>query len=290
MEVTGSAEAPHIPALRALRDGIVAVGQSLPGRLGVLIRLPDLDVEVGYNAADLFYTASVIKVPIMVEVFRQIEDGLLTLDETVPVLSEELSGGSGILQFLHLGLPLTVRDAVELMIIVSDNTATNLLLRRIGGAEAVNAGMDRLGLFQTRSAGPIGRPNPPSELTKVSRTTPLETAELLSRIVKDEVVSPGACAVMRTILEHQVYDSMLPRYLPLTDDSPITVGHKTGSIRHVRNDAGYISVATNEGRRTAVVSAFTADLDDGNIWTLENIGERAIAEIGRMVYDTLLAF
>lgn len=258
--------------------------------MGVLVRLPDLDVEVGYNAADLFYAASVIKVPVMVEVFRQIEEGAVALDESLPVLAEELSGGSGILQYLHLGLPVTVRDALELMIVVSDNTATNLLLRRIGGADAVNATMDRLGLFQTRSAGPIGRPNPPSELTSVSRTTPLETAELVSRIVKDAVVSPGTCAVMRTILEHQVYDSMLPRYLPLTEDSPITVGHKTGAIRHVRNDAGYISVATNEGRRTAVVSAFTADLDDGNIWTIENIGERAIAEIGRMVYDTLLAF
>lgn len=256
--------------------------------MGVLVRLPDLGVEVGYNAADLFPTASVIKVPIMVEVFRQVEEGSLTLDETLPVRAEDLSGGSGVVQFLHLGLPLSVRDAVELMIIISDNTATNLLLRRIGGSDAVNATMDRLGLLQTRSAGPIGRHNPPSEPSKLSSTTPREMTNLLGRIVKDEVVTPGACAAMRDILEHQIHDAMLPRHLPITGDSPITVGHKTGAINHVRNDVGYISVVTDEGRRTAVVSAFTADLDDGNLWTIENIGDRAVATVGRMVYDALL--
>lgn len=256
--------------------------------MGVLVRLPDLDVDIDYNAADTFPTASIIKVPIMVEAFRQIEEGSLTLDETLPVLSEERTGGSGVLRFLHLGLPLTVRDAIELMIIVSDNTATNLLLRRIGGSGRVNTTMDELGLSQTRSAGRIGRNTPSSERLTLSSTTPFEMGALLSRIVTDQVVSPGACAAMRDILEHQIHDAMLPRHLPITEDSPITVGHKTGAINHVRNDAGYISVVTDEGRRTAVVSAFTADLDDGNLWTVENIGNRAVATIGKMVYDVLL--
>lgn len=285
MEAGTPSETSTIPTLR---ESIAAVGRDLPGRMGVLVRFTDLDVDIGYNAVDSFPTASIIKVPIMVEVFRQIEEGSLSLDETVPVLAEELTGGSGILQFLHLGLPLTVRDAIELMIIVSDNTATNLLLRRVGGSDCVNATMDGLGLPETRSAGRIGRNTSSSEPLKLSCTTPFEMGELLSRIVKDQVVSPGACAAMRDILEHQVHDAMLPRHLPITVDSLITVGHKTGAINHVRNDAGYISVVTDQGRRTAIVSAFTADLDDGNLWTVENIGNRAVATIGKLVYDALL--
>jgi beta-lactamase class A len=287
VEDRAPAETVDTPILHALRDGIVAVGENLPGRLGVLVRLLDLNLEVGYNDTASFPTASIIKIPIMVEVFRQIEEGSLTLDETIPVLPDDLTGGSGVLQFLHVGLPLSVRDAVELMIIISDNTATNLLLRRIGGSDRVNTTMDHLGLIQTRSAGSIGRHNP-SEPTKLSSTTPREMGELLQRILKDQVVTPGACASMRDILEHQIHDAMLPRHLPITEDSLITVGHKTGAINHVRNDVGYISVVTDEGRRTAIVSALTADLDDGNLWTVENIGDHAVATIGKMVYDALL--
>jgi beta-lactamase class A len=287
VEDRAPAETADTPILHALRDGIVAVGENLPGRLGVLVRLLDLNLEVGYNDTASFPTASIIKIPIMVEVFRQIEEGSLTLDETIPVQADDLTGGSGVLQFLHVGLPLSVRDAVELMIIISDNTATNLLLRRIGGSDSVNATMDRLGLFQTRSAGSIGRHNP-SAPPKLSSTTPREMGELLHRILKDQVVTPGACASMREILEHQIHDALLPRHLPITEDSLITVGHKTGAINHVRNDVGYISVVTDEGRRTAIVSALTADLDDGNLWTVENIGDHAVATIGKMVYDALL--
>ena len=83
-------------------------------------------------ADDLFPAASVIKVPIMVEVYRQAEAGLLALDDPLPVLAEEDGRRLRHPQYLHTGLQLTVADAVELMIVVSDNTATNLLLRRVG--------------------------------------------------------------------------------------------------------------------------------------------------------------
>jgi beta-lactamase class A len=274
----------------ALRAGVVRIADALPGRLGVAVDLLDTGDRVEHHAHDLFYAASVIKIPIMVEVFRRIDAGEISPDEPLPVVAGEVTGGSGVLQFLHVGLDLTVHDALELMIAVSDNTATNLLLRHIGGAEAVNSCMDRLGLSETRSGGPIRQPNPAvRSLSTYSRTTPAEMAQLLTGIARDEVVSLAACAEMRRILAHQLYDTMLPRYLPLTGDTTITVAHKTGSIGQVRNDAGILTVDTPGGTRTAVVSAFTDELQDDDLWTPENIGARAVAEVGRLVYDALTA-
>lgn len=279
----------------ALRRGIAAIAADLPGRLGVCVRYPHDDVGVGLAADDLFPAASVIKIPIMVETYRQAAAGLLSLDDPLPVLAEELADGSGVLRYLHPGLPLTVADAVELMIIVSDNTATNLLIRRLG-ADAVNLAMDELGFARTRTAGPIRAANADVPLARMSRTTPREMCGLLSLLATGALVSADASAAMIATLEHQLYGDMLPRHLPLTyyperlglDEMPVRIAHKTGGLSGVRNDVGIVRAQTPAGVRTMLFSAFTADLADEELWTVENVGARAVAAAARLAYDTLL--
>lgn len=277
------------PDVERLGERIAALGATLPGRLGVHILYLESGAESSYHADDVFPSASVIKVPIMVEVFRQAAIRLLDLDESLPLRVEKISAGSGLLQFLHPGLNLTIRDNVELMIALSDNTATNLLLARIG-VDTVNATMARFGLESTRCAGPIGRPNAPSELPLISRTTPRELAWLLTEIATERL--PGAAA-MESIMSHQVYDGMLPRLLALREDPTeivrprLSVQHKTGELEGVRNDAGILRVRRGQRAETIVISAFTADLADDNLWTSENVGARTVAEIGRLAYEAL---
>jgi beta-lactamase class A len=267
----------------------------MPGRLGVHVRFLSGDLEVSFHADELFPSASVIKIPIMVEAYRQAAVGSLSLDELLPVLQDEVTDGSGLLQYLHVGLQLTIADAVELMIAISDNTATNLLLRRLGAA-SVNDTMRQLGLAQTRSGGPIRVANGDTPLEQRSRTTPREISTLLVGIAQGTLVSAAASAAMMRHLEHQQYNDMLPRFLPIIaypervglEQMPVQVAHKTGGLSGVRLDAGIITANTGSGTRTAIVSAFTADLNDGEIWTVENVGCRTIAEVGRRVYDTLL--
>ncbi|MGH2409966.1 MAG: serine hydrolase, partial [Chloroflexota bacterium] len=190
---------------------------------------------------------------------------------------------------------LTLADAVELMVIVSDNTATNLLLRRLG-TDAVNGAMADLGLSRTRAAGPIRTANANVELSRMSRTTPREMASLLSWMAAGALVNTDASAAMVETLEHQIHDDMLPRYLPFTHyparlglpDMPIRIAHKTGGLSGVRNDVGIVRAQTSAGVRTMIVSAFTSDLADEELWTAENVGARAIASVGRLAYDTLL--
>ena len=284
-----------VEEMEALRQRIAAVAADLPGRLGVQVRYVHDDVEAGLNADDLFPAASVIKIPIMVETYRQAAARLLSLDDLLPVIPEERTDGSGVLKYLHAGLSLTVADAIELMIIVSDNTATNLLLRR-AGAGAVNETMDALGLAQTRTAGPIRMANAEVPLSQMSRTTPREIGALLTMMATGTLVSAEASAAMVETLEHQIYSDMLPRYLPFTyyperlglTAMPVRIAHKTGGLSGVRNDVGIVRAQTPAGERTMIFSAFTADLADDELWTVENVGARAIAEVARLAYDTLL--
>jgi beta-lactamase class A len=279
--------------MRRLRQHLEGVAADLPGRLGYCISYPDVNLQVEMNSTDWFPSASLIKVPIMVEVFRQVETGRLSLQDTLQLSPEAVSGGSGMLQFLHPGLELSVHDAVELMIGLSDNTATNLLLTLVT-SEAVNATMEDLHLANTRSAGLLGRANAPEDPRLWSRTTPRDMTTLLTGIALGTVVSPKASRCMLSVLQHQQFTEMLPRCLPLVSDPSadgehrIQLGHKTGALDHFRADAGILRVEFPTGRRTVVISAFAADLEDGDLWTVENIGVRAVASIGRAAYDALV--
>jgi beta-lactamase class A len=281
--------------MESLRLGIAAVTKDLPGRLGVQVRYLHENVEVGVAEDEVFAAASVIKVPIMVETYRQAAAGLLSLDEPLPVLAEEIADGSGVLRYLHAGLALTVGDAVELMIIVSDNTATNLLMRRLGSG-AVNVTMDAMGFAQTRTSGPIRTANAQVPLSRMACTTPREMAGLLTLIATGNAVGAAASAAMVETLEHQIYADMLPRYLPLTyyperlglSEMPVRVAHKTGALSGVRNDVGIVRAQTVAGERVMVFSAFTADLADHELWTVENVGASAVAAVARMAHEALL--
>lgn len=275
----------------ALQEEVEAVAASLPGTLGAAILFLDDEGEVRTNGDEPFPAASVIKVPIMVEVYRQAEAGIISLDAPLVVRAQDMVGGSGLLQFLHPGLELTVRDAVELMITISDNTATNLVLDVVGH-ENVNRTMRALGLVDTVSAGPLMR-----GITPLSHTTPNDMAFLLARIARGEAVSPAASAAMMTTLEHQLYDDGLPRALPISSypegaeqaGVPLRVAHKTGSINGCRHDVGVLLCATPAGERRVAIAILTRDLEDSGLWTPENVGLRAIAALSRAAYDTQMA-
>ena len=120
----------------------------------------------------------------------------------------------------------------------------------------------------------------------MSRTTPREMADLLAGSPRGAWSAPAASAAMLQTLEHQLYADMLPRHLPLTyyperlglSEMPVRIAHKTGGLSGVRNDAGIVRAVTPAGPRTMIVSAFTADVADEELWTVENVGARAVAD------------
>ena len=178
-------------------------------------------------------------------------DTTLTLEEAAKV------GGSGVLRGLHAGLTLTIADLIHLMIVLSDNTATNMLIERLGTAH-VNERLDAYGLKETKLFRPTFRDGRPDVLPDLERefglgmTTPRDMARLMVLIASGKAVSKEASAAMLATLRRQQDRAMIPRLIQNEDG--VEIGNKTGTDeekhaladgvkRHVRADAAIVTRA-----------------------------------------------
>ncbi len=296
---------PQFEALRIRLQEMVAV---FPGTMGVAVRDIKTGEEVSINGDRLFPMASVYKVPIMVEVFRQIDAKKFSLEDRVELTDNERTLGSGVLTILSSGLKLSIKDLITLMIVLSDNEATDILLKKVG-AENVTSTMRSLGLknirvdratfelirdyvmlYDDRAAGKTYKeimaltqtrePSPDKlaaaerEFSKVMKdvASPRDMALLLEKIVKGDAANEESCRQMMTILRRQQFNQRLPRYLP----ESANMAHKTGTIGSSTNDAGVMFV---RGRPIALV-VFTVDKRAGRGEAEEQMGRLA-----RVVYD-----
>lgn len=276
-------------------DRITPIVSTFPGEIGVFAKELSTGDTIALNADVRFPTASVIKVAVMVEALSQVADGTLALDRTVTLREGAKVGGSGTLREMHDGLEVTVRDLLHLMIVISDNTATNLLLEKVGTLK-VNARMKEYGLEHTRIFRPTFRGGQPDCCPEEERefglgmSTPREMGALMERIATGRAVSEWASAQMFDLLERQQDRHMIARRLPLGADG-VKVANKTGTDEeklvdgsgtrgHVRGDAAIIE--TPRGRYVLVV--FTRRVKD-NSWTTDHAALIAGAEISRLVYD-----
>jgi beta-lactamase class A len=210
-------------------------------------------------------TASVFKLPLLVEVFRQSETGALDLDERVTFRAEDVVMGSGILRDFSPGLQPTLRDLAMMMVIVSDNSATNLLLDRVGGPQRVNATMRELGLASIV----VHRRIVFGEITtngSLAEAAPRDLMRLVAMLAREELVSPDASRAMLAILGRQRYLEQAPRfvaYRPYAGDfgraQPIKVFNKTGFINSLRADTGLITIEPDVRIAYSVVNDTGAD-------------------------------
>jgi beta-lactamase class A len=239
-----------------------------------------LDPDVPVN------TASVIKVAIMLEAMYQVKEGRLSFDDVVELRKEDQVSGSGVLYLFHAPATVNVETAVVLMITQSDNTATNLILAKIG-RENVNRRLRGLGFSLTTSIRPISRPkegdqSPELKPFGIGRTTAREMAGILESIDRCDLGDRKLCARMLDIMQHQFWRNGIPHYLEDADTTEVAshIANKTGSLDHVRNDVGI--VYTKDG--PVVISAFTYENADTS-WTPENEAELLIARMAKTIVD-----
>ena len=209
--------------------------QGLQGKIGLYVCYPERGEGYGFNADMPLEAASVIKLPIMVEAFRQKEAGLINFDAPVTIRPEDKLPSCGALTYLHDGLTVTVGDLVTLMIILSDNTATNLMIGMLG-IENINATIESLGLTGTRLNRMLFRP----ELSRQgiqNYVSAVDMGKLLQGMLQGEIVSPEASARMLEILGDQRLNGKLPFYLHSRD---IGCAHKTGEDSGITHDVGVI--------------------------------------------------
>ncbi len=260
--------------------------------------------------ADLpFPLCSVLKIPVLVEAFRHMAEGCFALDDRWELTTAQKNLPSGILVFCDDGLAPTVRDLLTLMIIISDNTATDMVLRRLGEG-SVTRTMHNLGLTDIHVPLTIRQifddllpsADPTQDLLTLATAprnrngrcyslgsdndvgTPAALTKLLTRIWQGEIVSHDACNEMLKILRKQQLNDRLPRYLP--PGTPFA--HKTGTLPGIRNDSGILYASENSHVAVTVFSRWDDEtVADDPIASKEQpvAIDRAFGRIGRLLYD-----
>ena len=228
-------------------------------------------------------TASLIKLPVMVEAYRQAAAGKVKLDQLIEIKKDDMVQGSGVLT-IHFspGTTISLRDAIRLMIVYSDNTATNLVADAIG-LPATSAAMKELGYPETQLHSKVFRRDVSiaperSEKYGLGSTTAIDMVNLLTRLKRGELASPESTAAM---IDHLVNCDDKSRF-PLLLPPKVKVAHKTGSVTRVRTDAGLIM-----GPGCTIALCVLTDNNKDIRWTDDNAGNKLSADIAKSVYDLL---
>lgn len=224
-------------------------------------------------------TASVIKLTILYDALKDIEAGKASFADKLTLTKANQVGGSGVLNLLDTPLTLTLKDALTLMIVLSDNTATNLAIDRLGIAN-VDARIRSLGLKQTWLYKKVFMPPPPNSPADqpefgLGKTTAREMASVMERFATCEDLPKALCDAALAMLKNQSDRDAIPRYL-----SSLEVANKTGALEQVRNDVAVVYAKNGP----IVISAFTYDNADRS-WTPDNKAQLLIAELAKTIVD-----
>jgi beta-lactamase class A len=309
-------EPPEDPGFLRLFQEIERLAEGASGKVGVAVKHIETGRQLILNGEERFPMASTYKVPIAVQLLTRVDRGEITLQDMIELAPEDLHPGSGTLTNLldDPGVILSVQNLMELMLLISDNSATDLVLHTAGGAEAVNARMaqldidglsldrptslliaDYLGVRDVPDDGRIGIDDFRELADSVSdstrkvaaeafaadlrdTSTPVAMAELLEALWNGEALSEHSTELLLDALQRvETGVGRIRGVLP-----PRTkVGHKTGTIGKTTNDVGYIYLPDEAGHVITVVFVKDSELEVPE-------REQVIAQIARAVYDYFL--
>ncbi len=300
-------------ALPGLQKQIEAAISAADAHMGVAMLHLEKGEALDIKADESFPMASVLKIPVLVEAARQMDAGKFTLDDRWKLTVADKNVGSGVLTFFDDGLLPTVRDLLTMMIIISDNTATDMVINRLR-KESVVKSMRELGLQDIHlpltirqifeSILPSADPTqdlyelasseedftPPADAAGYSKgpdnnvSTPRDMTRLLELIYRGRAASREASDEMLRILLKQTLNDRLPRFLP-----PGTrVAHKTGTLSGFRNDAGILYVDDTQHVAVTIFSQWDSKAVKGDpaaerqrMYEIDS----AFGHIARAIYD-----
>ena len=250
-----------------MRDQLDRILTRLPGKIGLYCKKTSGE-SYAYHADEPFEAASVIKLPIMAEAFRQFEAGEMRPDERIVIRKEDKLPSCGALTYMHDGLEVTALDLVTLMIILSDNTATNLLIEMLS-MEKINKMIDDMGLTGTRLNRKLFRPELSAQGIQ-NYVTARDMGRMLDMMLRGQLVSPESSKAMLAILRNQRLNGKMPFYL---HSRGIPVAHKTGEDDGITHDVGVIFA------QEPVILCFLSNN------TVVPVAERALQEIAALAVD-----
>lgn len=285
------------PKLDRLKHQIERVVRNTDGVVGVAIKQVETGQGLAINGDVPFPMASTFKVPILVELLHQVKEGRFRLEDEIEVQKSDQHLGSGLFSRLIMpGLKLSVLNTIHFMMMISDNSATDLLLAKVG-AEKINARLKGLGIegiSVNRSCQVLitdlmalmtgsGRDQTKAAYVKFGQdprdqATPAAMTALLEKVYKKEIIDPESCDwILRIMFKCETGEGRIKGELP--PGTP--VAHKTGTIAGTVNDVGIITLPDAQGH--VVLSVMTKDFVEDTA-----VVEALIAKIARLVYDYFL--
>ena len=282
-------QTPQIQSDVDLRLEIEKEIKNFPGK--VWISACNLNKGITFNLAgdERVRTASTIKLPILVALHGEVKEGRLSWEEKLVVTKKTRAQGAGILLEMDDGHSLTLREASKLMVVVSDNIATNLILERVG-IDKVNAWMDKLKLPKTRSLAWIG-----GEVVSKARsadwnkradgstygigvTTPYEMVNLLTRLAQGEIISPEDSKQILALMGRQQYKDGIGRNM-----RGASVANKPGALDRLRSDVGIITVGKEKFALAITLDDMTVPPD----WSPDNAALKMLSKLSEVLIASL---
>jgi beta-lactamase class A len=255
-----------------LRDGggidtaIAEVAAGFSGQLSVSAVDLSTGERVDWRPDTVLPTASVIKLPILLALLRSAEAGGVDLDSRVVLRAEQRVGGSGVLKLFAGGLQPTVRDVATLMIALSDNTATNIVIELLGGTAPVNAAMAELGLSTVRLHNAVDFEVIGDDVRRLGEASVRDLCELGRLIATRQAFGEAVSTAAEETLGTQQYLDQAMRYTlanPYARElglaAPLTVASKTGFFTGTRVDTGIVRFGPGGGFVYAVANHEASD-------------------------------
>ena len=276
-----------------LLAALVALSTPYQGKVAVYATDLTSGREVALNADTPVPTASVIKLAILFEALKQVQEGRVHFTDVLTMTKPDQVAGSGVLSLFDTPMRLTLKDALTMMIATSDNTGTNLVIDHLGIADVDSRitwmGLKDTWLYKKVFMPPIGPMPADQKQFGLGKTTAREMAAIMTRFATCNLNAPGStapsppsaddralCDVAVDMLKHQTDGNSVPRYL-----TGVAVANKTGSLDDVRNDVAIVYAKNGP----IVISAFTyANVDQS--WTPDNAGALLIGKMAKTIVDT----
>ncbi|AFY72282.1 beta-lactamase class A [Synechococcus sp. PCC 7502] len=255
--------------LTELTTKINALTKSQPD-ITVETYLTDLDSGgyVNIKGSEAIASASMIKIPVLVAFLQDVDAGKARLDEQLVLSKDVIVGESGGLQYEPVGTKISALETITLMIIISDNTATNMIIKRIGGIEEANQRFLSWDLTSTVIRNPL------PDLTGTNTTSPEDLVNLLSMVEQGKILSPRSRDRLMDIMHRTKTNTLLPQGIP----PDARIAHKTGDIKSVVGDAGIIDMPN--GKRYIISAIAKRPSNDQR-------ANELIRQISRTVYTHL---
>jgi beta-lactamase class A len=229
-----------IPLKNAVQN-LASANQNLTA--GVIIVDLDTGAYVDVNSAASFPSASTIKIPILVAFFQDVDAGKIRLDEMLTMQQEMIAGGSGNMQLKPAGTQYTALDVATKMITISDNTATNMLIAKLGGIDALNQRFRSWGLTTTALRNQL------PDLQGTNTTSPRELGTLMAMVHQGNLVNMRSRDLILNIMRQTERNNLLPSGL----GAGASIAHKTGDIGTMLGDAGLVDIPTGKRYIAAVM-------------------------------------